>query len=137
MLPTRPIRRAACLLTAPARLGLRALGAVLRRGGSESETAPPAPSPRPATTLRSAVVADPPAVVPSPEMPMLGSELPIPAYDALNARDAIAAAKALTDAEDVRAVLRFEEENAKRTTVHRAVRTHLEWLESGAAVLPS
>jgi hypothetical protein len=48
---------------------------------------------------------------------MLPSDLPIRSYDALAAPDAIRAIHDLTDVEEVRAVLRFEEENAKRPDV--------------------
>jgi hypothetical protein len=55
----------------------------------------------------------------------LPSELPIPSYDAMNAADATAAIKQLTDADEVRTVLQFEEENAKRKTVLTAAGAHL------------
>lgn len=55
----------------------------------------------------------------------LSSELPIRAYDALAAKDAVAAIRELTDVEEVRTVLAFEEENAKRSTVLTAARSHL------------
>lgn len=55
----------------------------------------------------------------------LPSELPIRAYDALAAKDATNAIRELTDAEEIRTVLAFEEENAKRSTVLTAARTHL------------
>lgn len=59
----------------------------------------------------------------------LPSELPIRAYDALSAKDAVAAIRELTEAEEVRTVLDFEEENSKRTTVLAAARAHLTALE--------
>lgn len=59
----------------------------------------------------------------------LPSELPIRSYDAMNAADASRAIRELTDIEDVRTVLAFEEENAKRSTVLTAARGHLGALE--------
>lgn len=59
----------------------------------------------------------------------LPSELPIRAYDALPAKDAVAAIRELTDVEGVRTVLAFEEENSKRSTVLTAARSHLAALE--------
>lgn len=56
---------------------------------------------------------------------MLASELPIRSYDALSAKDVVPAIRELTDAEEVRTVLAFEEENAKRSTVLTAARAHL------------
>lgn len=63
----------------------------------------------------------------------LPSELPIRAYDALAAKDAVNAIRDLTDVEEVRTVLAFEEENAKRSTVLAAARGRLAVLETGAA----
>ncbi|GAA0636975.1 hypothetical protein GCM10009547_46630 [Sporichthya brevicatena] len=59
----------------------------------------------------------------------LPSELPIRAYDALSAKDAVAALRELTAPEEVRTVLDFEAENGKRATVLSAGRTHLAALE--------
>lgn len=59
----------------------------------------------------------------------LPSELPIRAYDALPAKDAVAAIRDLTEVEQVRTVLAFEEENSKRITVLSAARAHLAGLE--------
>jgi hypothetical protein len=59
----------------------------------------------------------------------LPSELPIRAFDALSAKDAVAAIRDLTEADEVRTVLAFEEENGKRTTVLAAARAHLTALE--------
>ncbi len=59
----------------------------------------------------------------------LPSELPIRAYDALSAKDAVTAIRELTAPEEVRTVLDFETENGKRTTVLSAARTHLTALE--------
>ncbi|MBA3742618.1 hypothetical protein [Sporichthya sp.] len=55
----------------------------------------------------------------------LPSELPIRSYDALAAKDAAHAIRELTEAEEVRTVLAFEEENSKRSTVLTAARAHL------------
>jgi hypothetical protein len=53
------------------------------------------------------------------------SELPIKNYDELYAQDAVKAVKALTKAADVRAVLRYEENNAARTSVTSAAQAQI------------
>lgn len=64
----------------------------------------------------------------------LPSELPIRAYDALSADDAIAAIRDVGEVADVRTVLAFEEENAKRDAVLTVLRERLASLDTGAAV---
>lgn len=53
------------------------------------------------------------------------SELPIRNYDELYAQDAVKAVKALTKATDVRAVLRYEENNAARRSVIAAAEAQI------------
>ncbi|HVE27070.1 MAG TPA: hypothetical protein VNC22_16805 [Sporichthya sp.] len=115
---------------------------------SPVRAATPSPAPTPADRSGTAkqpaepvaprepeVVIDP---VPLPEPAVdldadvtLPSELPIRGYDAMNATDASRAIRELTDLDEVRTVLSFEEENAKRSTVLTAARTHLTVLEQG------
>ncbi len=84
-----------------------------------SDAAPPEPEP----------VIDPvPLAEPAVDLDVdvtLPSELPIRSYDALAAADAERAIRELVDADEVRAVLHFEEENAKRADVLTAAREHL------------
>lgn len=146
MMSGRLLFRSALLLAAPAlfaaRTLRRALGAVPR---SRRTPVPPSwgsASPFDAAPMPAEVAPDPvrpqpvrlaPArVEPVDEAPVFASELPIAAYDALNARDANIALKKLTDPDQVRVMLRYEEGNAKRTTVHRAARLHLAALENAA-----
>lgn len=93
------------------------------RDATEPVPAPPEPAP----------VIDPvPLAEPATDLDVevtLPSELPIRAYDALPAKDAVAAIRGLRDADKVRTVLAFEEENAKRSTVLSAARSHLAALE--------
>jgi hypothetical protein len=56
---------------------------------------------------------------------VLASELAIPSYDALRAADAVTAIRALTDAQEIRTVVQFEEQNGKRSTVLTAAQAHL------------
>jgi hypothetical protein len=70
----------------------------------------------------------PPINAVDPETLVLPSELPIPSYDALAARDAARALRELTDPDEVATVLQFEEENAKRPSVLTAAQAHLEAL---------
>jgi hypothetical protein len=129
----KPVKRAAGLLDRAVHRPAPAPAPPARVSPDPGPTAPPT-TPPPAQSVVAAppepeIVVDP---VPLPEPAIdldvdvtLPSELPIRSYDALNATDAAAAIKELTDAEDVRAVLRFEEENAKRKTVLAAAATHL------------
>jgi hypothetical protein len=142
-LPARLLRTARTLaerLTAPARRAATLLDRAVHRSGPApaqvtpdpgpvATPPPPPPSPESVSSPVPEVVVDP---VPLPEPAVdtdvevtLPSELPIRSYDALNAADAAAAIKELTDAEEVRTVLRFEEENAKRKTVLAAAASHL------------
>lgn len=61
------------------------------------------------------------------------SELPIKNYDELYAQDAVKAVKALTKAADVRAVLRYEENNAARTSVTSAAQAQITVLAKESA----
>lgn len=60
-------------------------------------------------------------------------ELPLKKYDTLYAQDAVKAIKALRTAEDVRAVLRYEETNAGRSSVVRAAQAQVAALAREAA----
>ncbi|HUR75300.1 MAG TPA: hypothetical protein VMZ00_13560 [Sporichthya sp.] len=131
---------------------------LVRRALSEPSSAPaakvtpdPGPEAKPTSTPASAGLRAVPEPSPEP-MPVvdpvplaeaavdldvevtLPSELPIRSYDALAAADAKRMITELTDADEVRAVLAFEEENAKRSTVIAAARARLRVLDSGAAV---
>ncbi len=61
------------------------------------------------------------------------SELPIKNFDELYAQDAVKAIKALTKAADVRAVLRYEENNAARRSVTSAAEAQITALAKEAA----
>jgi hypothetical protein len=153
-LPTAMLRAGRKLvktLTLPARAGAAVVVRTVRRNdGPPSVRVTPDPGPAawpttvPARTTHDA--AEPVAAPPEPTrvidpIPLaepavdldvevtLPSELPIRAYDALPAKDAVAAIRQLTDVEEVRTVLAFEEENAKRSTVLTAARSHLAALE--------
>lgn len=108
--------------------------------------APAAKRPRPVAVPNSPTASEPAATEREPEVVIepvplaepavdldvdvtLPSELPIRAYDALSAKDAVTAIRELTAPEEVRTVLDFEAENGKRTTVLSAGRTHLAALE--------
>lgn len=98
--------------------------------------APAEPTPAPVQVREPQPVVDP---VPLAEAAVdldvevtLASELPIRAYDALAAADAELAIRELTDAEEVRAVLHFEEENAKRADVLDVARDRLATLSQAA-----
>lgn len=56
---------------------------------------------------------------------LTADELPVKGYDALNAADAVKAVKTLEEAEDIRAVLRYEETHAARASVLSATQTQL------------
>jgi hypothetical protein len=141
-LPARLLRTARSLagrLAVPAKRAAGLIDRAVHRAGPR----PPAqvtPDPGPTATTEPAAdseVVSPPAEVVVDPVPLpepaadldvevtLPSELPIPSYDAMNAADAAAAIKQLTDADEVRTVLQFEEENAKRKTVLTAAGTHL------------
>lgn len=60
-------------------------------------------------------------------------ELPVEAYDSLNVQDAIKAVRDLREVDDVRAVLRYEENNADRSRVISAAQTHIASLAKEAA----
>jgi len=141
-IPTRLLRTVRTLaghLAKPAKSAATLLDRVVHRAGPAPAQHTPDPGPSAATTPppRSETVSPPAAEVvvdpvPLPEPAVdtdvevtLPSELPIRSYDALNAADAATAIKELTDAEEVRTVLRFEEENAKRKTVLAAAASHL------------
>ena len=64
---------------------------------------------------------------------VLASELPIHSYDALAAKDAVQMIRELSDPEEVRIVLRFEEENAKRATVLTAAHGRLNALQNATS----
>lgn len=64
---------------------------------------------------------------------LTAAELPIRAYDDLNAQEAIREIKALRDAEDVRAVVSYEKAHANRTTVVNAAQTQVSELAKQAA----
>jgi hypothetical protein len=85
---------------------------------------PPSAAPREPELVIDPVALPEPAVDLDVEV-TLASELPIRSYDALAAADAVHVIRELTDAEEVSAVLRFEEENAKRDEVLAAAREHL------------
>lgn len=153
-LPTAVLRAGRKLvktLTFPARAGAAVVVRTVRRNG-DAPSARVTPDPGPAaspTAVRTRAthdatepVAAPPEPTPvidpiplaEPAMDLdvevtLPSELPIRAYDALPAKDAVAAIRELRDVEAVRTVLAFEEENGKRTTVLTAARSHLAALE--------
>jgi hypothetical protein len=106
-----------------------------------ADPAPAAPA-TPAPTAPSAVPSAPqvvvdPAPLPEPAVDLnvdvtLASELPIRRYDALSAADAVRAIGGLTDLDEIRTTLRFEEENAKREDVLAAARDHLQAMERNA-----
>lgn len=145
MKPTNRLVRSALLIVAPVVLAAKIARAVssrtasaLRGSGSEPAVPTPASVPdralaavparggTPAPEFRRAATA---AAEDLEEPSIYSSELPIPAYDALNGKDASTAIKALDDVEHVRVMLHYEEENAKRTAVHRAARLRLQALE--------
>jgi hypothetical protein len=146
-LPARLARAARTLAEQLAKPAKRAAG-LLDRAVHRSAPQPNAPEPAPRAPATPAakpeavsppspeVVIDPvplpePATDPDVEV-TLPSELPIRSYDALNAADATAAIKELTDPDEVRTVLQFEEENAKRKTVLAAAAGHLATIEQQA-----
>ncbi len=100
-----------------------------RPAAATPATAKPAVSSSSAAPTAAATSKPAPPAVAAEDVPVYSSDLPIASYDALNVRDASTAIKELTDPEQVRLILRFEEENAKRTTVHKVARVHLESLE--------
>jgi hypothetical protein len=55
---------------------------------------------------------------------LAASELPIPHYEEMTAQNAIAAIRALTDPDDLRAVIAFEEAHKNRSGVIDAAQTH-------------
>jgi hypothetical protein len=130
-------RKLAGLLALPA-LGAAAGGVayrVLHRGRPPAATEP-APEPAPVfspRTERTAAAPPPTLSVVDTIDPDVGvvpaSELPIPSFDELAAKDAARLIRELTDAEEVRTVLRFEQENAKRATVIAAAEARLAVLE--------
>jgi hypothetical protein len=60
-------------------------------------------------------------------------ELPVPGYDELNAQEAIKAIKQLTDVDDLRAVMRYEQAHANRSSVLTAAQAHVAALAKQAA----
>ena len=62
-----------------------------------------------------------------------GSELPIRGYDELNGQDAIAAARKLTAAADITAVVMYEEQHKNRAGVVSATQAHLASVAKDAA----
>jgi hypothetical protein len=62
-----------------------------------------------------------------------GSELPIRGYDELNGQDAIAAARTLTAADDITAVVTYEEHHKNRAGVVSAAQAHLASVAKDAA----
>lgn len=100
------------------------------RTGTAKRAAEPVPPREPEVVIDSVPLAEP-AMDLDVEV-TLPSELPIRGYDAMNAADASRAIRDLTAVDDVRLVLSFEEENAKRSTVLTAGRAHLTVLEQGA-----
>lgn len=120
-------------LAVPA-LGAAAIGAVIRKTKQADSWTVADPTPR-AATGRAEVTPEPgraPATQPieSAEDIVLPSELPIRSYDALPAKDAARAIRELSDDDEVRTVLEFEEQNAKRATVLTAARSRLNALDS-------
>jgi hypothetical protein len=135
----KPAKRAATLLDRAVHRSGPAPAQVTPDPGPVAAPAPTRPAAQPAPPPEPEVVVDP---VPLPEPAVdtdievtLPSELPIRSYDALSAADAAAAIKELTDAEEVRTILRFEEENAKRKTVLAAAASHLTTLGQQAATI--
>jgi hypothetical protein len=132
-LPARLLRAGRTLAEKLIKPAKRAAGLLDR---TVHRPAPRAVEPEAVSPPEPEVVIDPvplpePAADPDVEV-TLPSELPIRSYDALNATDAAAAIKELTDADEVRTVLQFEEENAKRKTVLAAAGSHLATIEQQA-----
>jgi hypothetical protein len=55
---------------------------------------------------------------------LAASELPIPHYEEMTAQNAIAAIRSLTDPDDLRAVIAFEESHKNRAGVIDAAQAH-------------